>query len=487
MTSDHARTMPQRGTIGTPKTGRDMTRRVLLGRLGLAAVAMPAATLTGCEAGDATTAHVARPNFLLVILDDLGRDELGCYGQQEIQTPVLDALAAEGVRFDQAYATPTCAPTRFSLFTGLDMAHARVQSNRDGGRGMTAADVTLPGVLGDQGYTTGLIGKWGLGPEEGTHPSHPNNQGFDYFFGCLTQGQAHHYWPSYLWRDGEKIRYPENDGARATYAPDLFVSESVAFLDRAADDAAPFFLTVSLTPPHGPNEIPSDAPYSDRPWPAGERNHAAQVTYADTAIGKLLEALSERGLAESTMVLVISDNGAHSAGWFRGVGSSLQHEVEFFDSNGSLRGTKGGVYEGGVRIPMIARLPASLKGPRAAGGTVVDTPLAVWDVFATFASMAGASTESAKNSISFLPALRGEEQPEHDYLYWESVTKKRGLRAVRFGDWKAIKKGREEIRLYQLSTDIGEQRDVAAEFPSVSRRAEALIKAAPRAKADVSW
>lgn len=468
MTSDHARTRVDAGMVC-------LTRRMLLGGLAMAAVAMPAATLAACTADGATEEKGSRPNFLLVILDDLGRGELGCYGQQTIQTPVLDGLAAEGVRFDQAYATPTCAPTRCSLFTGLDMRHATVRNNRDGGRGLKVTDVTLPGVLGDSGYTTALIGKWGLGPEEGDNPSHPNNQGFDYFFGCLTQGQAHHYWPTYLWRDRKQVEYPENDDARTTYAPDLFVSESVAFLDRAAKDEAPFFLTVSLTPPHGPNDIPSDAPYSDRPWPPGERNHAAQVTYVDTAIGKLLEALSERGLAESTMVLVLSDNGAHSAGWFGGVGSMLKHDAAFFDSMGPLYGIKGGLYEGGVRIPMIARPPATLAGGRAAGA-VVNTPLAVWDVFATFASMAGVPSETARDSISFLPALRDEEQPQHDYLYWESVTKKRALRAVRFGDWKAIKKGTQKTRLFQLSTDIGEERDVSAKFPSVTRRAAGLIE-----------
>lgn len=469
-------------------TGRcGLTRRALLGRLGIAAVALPLATLTACASAGPGSDRKAGPNFLIVMLDDLGRGELGCYGQQRIKTPVMDALAAEGVRFDQAYAAPTCAPSRFSLFTGLDMAHARVKNNRDGGKGMVATDVTLPGVLRDRGYTTGLIGKWGLGPEEADQPSHPNNQGFDSFFGCITQGQAHDYWPTYLWRDDKQVRYPENDGARATYSPDLFVEESLAFLDRAARRDAPFFLTVSLTPPHGPSEIPSDAPYGDEPWPQGERNHAAQVTYVDTQIGRLLGSLDSLGLADDTMVVVLSDNGPHAASVFDGVGSDLKHRARFFNSMGPLRGIKGGLYEGGVRIPMIARLPRGLLGPRAAAGAAIDTPLAVWDVFATFASMARASTESATSSISFLPAMRGEDQPEHDYLYFESVTGKRALRAVRFGDWKAFRQGIRPTRLYQLSTDPGERHDVAAEFPSVTRRAEAMIKAAPEARADVGW
>ncbi|MHA4820482.1 sulfatase-like hydrolase/transferase, partial [Streptomyces aculeolatus] len=171
------------------------------------------------------------------------------------------------------------------------------------------------------GYTTGLIGKWGLGPETGGNPSHPNSQGFDSFFGYINQRHAHDYWPTYLWRDGERVSYPENDGADVTYATDLFTQEALEFLDRSRDE--PFFLHLNYTTPHAPNEIPDDAPYTDEDWPQGERNHAAQITYTDGEIGKVLARLTQLGLADDTLVLVTSDNGPHAAGHNMGhVGST---------------------------------------------------------------------------------------------------------------------------------------------------------------------
>ncbi len=236
-----------------------------------------------------------------------------------------------------------------------------MKSNADAGRGLLPEDVTVAEVLRDAGYTTGLVGKWGLGPDNGDNPSHPNSQGFDYFFGYLNQRHAHDYWPTYLWRNGERVDYPENVGADTTYAADLFTAEALGFLDRLAPGER-FFLDVSLTTPHAPNEIPSDAPYSDRPWPKGERNHAAQVTATDAQIGVILAGLAARGLAEDTVVLVVSDNGPHKEGAnYDGVGSRLPHDAEFFDSNGPLRGIKRDVYEGGIRVPMIARVPESLR------------------------------------------------------------------------------------------------------------------------------
>ncbi len=419
---------------------------------------------------------MAPPNIVLVVVDDLGWGEVGAYGQRTIRTPVLDALAAEGVRFTEAYATPTCAPTRASLFTGLHTGHARVKSNADAGRGLLAEDVTVAEVLRDAGYTTGLVGKWGLGPDTGSNPSHPNSQGFDYFFGYLNQRHAHDYWPTYLWRNDQRVEYPENAGADTTYVGDLFTAEALGFLDRLAPGER-FFLDVSLTTPHAPNEIPSDAPYSDRPWPAGERNHAAQVTATDAQIGVILAGLAERGLAEDTVVLVVSDNGPHNEGAGYGhVGSRRPHDAEFFDSNGPLRGIKRDVYEGGIRVPMIARVPQSLRasGGVAAPGTVVDTPVAVWDVPATFAELAGTVVPTASDSVSFVPALRGRDLAGHDHLYWQFL--EGGYdEAVRFGQWKAVRHDRGPIELFQLNRDLSETTDVAHRFPSVVRRAERLM------------
>ena len=401
------------------------------------------------------------------MVDDLGWGEVGAYGQRTIRTPVLDALAAEGVRFTEAYATPTCAPTRASLFTGLHTGHARVKSNADAGRGLLAEDVTVAEVLRDAGYTTGLVGKWGLGPDTGSNPSHPNSQGFDYFFGYLNQRHAHDYWPTYLWRNDQRVEYPENAGADTTYAADLFTAEALGFLDRLAPGER-FFLDVSLTTPHAPNEIPSDAPYSDRPWPAGERNHAAQVTATDAQIGVILAGLAERGLAEDTVVLVVSDNGPHNEGAGYGhVGSRRPHDAEFFDSNGPLRGIKRDVYEGGIRVPMIARVPQSLRasGGVAAPGTVVDTPVAVWDVPATFAELAGTvvPTATGQRLLRARPA-RGGTWPATTTSTGSSsraATTRRSASAS--GRRSGTTVGRTE--LLQLNRDLAETTDVAQPLP----------------------
>jgi len=456
------------------------SRRALLGGLAVGSVALAASRPATGSAVISTSLDPNRspgsPNILLFVVDDLGWGEVGAYGQRTLRTPVLDGLAADGVRFTEAYATPTCAPTRASLLTGLHTGHARVKSNRDAGRGLAARDITVAEVLRDAGYTTGVVGKWGLGPDHGNNPSHPNRQGFDYFFGYLGQQQAHDYWPTHLWRNGERVGYSENVGADTTYAADLFTAEALAFLDRITPGER-FFLDVSLTTPHAPNEIPSDAPYSNRPWPKGERNHAAQVTATDAQIGTILAGLAARGLSEDTVVLVVSDNGPHREGAaYDGVGSRLPHDAEFFNSNGRLRGIKRDVYEGGIRVPMIARVPASLRatGGVAAPGTVVDTPVAVWDLPATFAELAGTSAPTAKDSVSLVPSLRGRRQPGHDHLYWQF--REDGFdEAVRFGQWKAVRHHRRRTELYQLHRDPGETTDVARRFPSVVRRAERLM------------
>ncbi|MGS2619224.1 arylsulfatase [Micromonospora sp. LZ34] len=415
------------------------------------------------------------PNIVLIVLDDLGWGELGSYGQQVIRTPVLDGLAAEGLRFTQAYANPSCAPTRASLLTGLHTGHARIKTNGDAVKGLLPEDVTVGEVLRSAGYRTGHIGKWGLGPDTGDNPSHPNNQGFDYFFGYINQRHAHDYWPTYLWRNDKQVHYPENEAANVTYATDLFTQEALDFIDRSQD--RPFFLYLGYTTPHAPNEIPSDAPYSDEEWPQGERNHAAQITHTDAEIGRILARLDELGLAEDTLVLVTSDNGPHEAGEaFEHVGSTLPHDPEFFDSNGPLRGIKFTVYEGGIRVPLIVRLPAALRASGApVPASVVHDPVAVWDLLPTLAEVAGAQAPATLDGVSFVPALTGREQPSHEYLYWEHNGRNQ---AVRFGNWKAVRRNDRPVELYHLNKEIGELTDVAAEHPALVRKAESLLAAA---------
>ncbi|AZM48702.1 N-acetylgalactosamine-6-sulfatase [Streptomyces sp. WAC 06738] len=448
------------------------SRRGFLG--GVAALSLAGAGAVPGRAVAGTGQHGGgrRPNIVLIVLDDLGRGELGCYGQRRIRTPVLDGLAAEGIRFTDAYANPSCAPTRASLLTGLHTGHASVKSNADAATGLAATDLTVAEVLRSAGYTTGLVGKWGLGPETGGNPSHPNSQGFDSFFGHIDQRHAHDYWPTYLWRDGERVSYPENDGADVTYTTDLFTRETLEFLDRSRDE--PFFLHLNYTTPHAPNEIPDDAPYTHEDWPEGERNHAAQITYTDGEIGKVLARLAELGLADDTLVLVTSDNGPHAAGHNMGhVGSTLPHDPEFFDSNGPLRGIKFTVYEGGIRVPLIVRLPAALRTARGpAPGSVLHDPVAVWDHLPTLAEVGGAAAPEGLDGVSFVPALTGRRQTRHPYLYWEADG---ADEAVRFGRWKGVRPEDGPVELYDLRADPGEQSDVAAARPELVRTAERLL------------
>jgi arylsulfatase A-like enzyme len=320
------------------------------------------------------------------------------------------------------------------------------------------------------------VGKWGFGPDRAGQPSHPNRQGFDHFFGYLTHRHAHDYWPTYLWRNGHRVGYPENARANRTYAGDLITRDALRFLDRV-DPGKPFFLDVSYTTPHAPNEIPDPTPYADREWPEGERNHAAQVTWTDTQVGLLLDRLAERGLDRNTLVVVISDNGPHGEGANYGqVGSHLPHSVRFFDSNGPLQGKKRSLHEGGIRIPMIARLPATVRtADSPAPGAVIRTPIAVWDLLPTFAHLAGARIPRGLDGISFAPTLRGLRQRTHSHFYWQHRGERFG-EAVRFGKWKAMRHDRGRIRLYRLDRDLGEVHDVAGRHPAVARRAARLMR-----------
>jgi arylsulfatase A len=459
-----------------------LCRRTLVG--GLAGLATAAVTSRGVGAAAgapaasvqaAAEASRRSPNILLVLADDLGWGELGSYGQQLIRTPEADRLAADGLRFTQAYATPSCAPTRCSLLTGLHTGHATVKSNGDASGGLSSEDVTVGEVLQSVGYTTGVIGKWGLGPDNGDNPSHPNRQGFDHFFGYINQTHAHDYWPTYLWRNEQRVELPENDGADVAYASDLFTREALGFLDEHRDE--PFFLYLGYTTPHAPNEIPSEAPYADMPWPEGERNHAAQVTRLDTDLGRILAKLDELGIADDTLVLFTSDNGPHNAGAnYDHVGSALPHDPEFFDSNGQLRDIKFTVYEGGIRVPLIVRLPAALRERGLPAGSVVREPVAVWDLLPTLAELGDAEVPRPIDGLSLTPLFRGANLDDRDYLYWRGNNR---AEAVRFGRWKGVRPRRDEpLELYDIHHDEREQRDLASTHAAILRQAERLISSA---------
>ena len=447
-----------------------MNRRQFLGAMGAVSLAGAAATaMHSPKPARAATGRRRRPNIIYIMADDLGQYDLGCCGGTHILTPHIDRLAATGVRFTQCYAGSTvCAPSRSVLMTGRHTGHTTVRGNASaigGGRvPLNADDVTVAEVLQSAGYTTGIVGKWGLG-EPGT-PGIPNKQGFDFWFGYLNQRHAHNYWTEYLWRNTEKVEFagnsPEN---RKAYSHDLMTKEALAFIRRAAEGSKPFFLYAAYTIPHGKLHPPDDKPYGDKPWSQAEKNYAAMVTRLDGDVGRLMALLKELGLDSDTIVFFCSDNG-----WT----PSYCGARSVFKSGGPLRGNKGNLYEGGIRVPMLVRWPGRIKP-----GAVSDQVWAFWDFLPTAAEIAGAEAPANIDGISMLAAILGREQKQqHEFLYWEFRTG--GFQqAVRWGDWKGIRHGTQQpLELYNLKDDLSEKSDVAKNHPEVVKKIETFVAGA---------
>ena len=432
-----------------------------------------------------------RPNMVFILADDLGYGDLGCFGQSVIETPRLDQMAREGMRFTQFYAGNTvCAPSRSVLMTGQHMGHTHVRGNAGGNNDMLVQslrdeDVTVAEVLKSAGYTNALIGKWGLG--EVDQPGAPLHQGFDRFFGYLNQVHAHNYYPEFLWNDEDKMPLrnvvKRNDrgyggfaGGAATkridYSHDLFVEEAMSFIK--GHQEGPFYLYLALTIPHANNEgtrmtgdgaeVPDYGIYADRDWPSQDKGQAAMITRMDGDVGRLLDLLSELGIDRNTLVFFSSDNGPHN---------EAGHNLDRFNPSGPLRGTKRALYEGGIRVPTIAWWPGTVPA-----GTTSDFIGYFGDWMATAADLAGASMPDHTDSISFVPTLKGmpDEQQQHEYLYWEFY--EQGSRqAVRFGDWKAIRQPlfTGEIQLFHLGKDLGEMNDVSSQHPDLVKKAAAMM------------
>ena len=416
-----------------------------------------------------------RPNIIFILADDLGYGDLGCYGQAKIKTPHLDQLAAEGMRFTQCYAgTTVCAPSRAALMTGRHTGHTRIRGNA--AMPMGADEVCVAEVLKQAGYKTGLIGKWGLGLQN--QPSTPDKKGFDEWLGYLSQTHAHNYYPTQLWRASvldeiplQRLALDKNaGGAKGQYAHDLFTQAATNFV--RVSKYRPFFLYLAYTIPHAHNElknlgmeVPSDAPYSRESWPQAEKNKAAMITRLDADIGVLVGELQRLKIDTNTLIFFTSDNGPHKEG---GV------NPEFFQSSGPWRGLKRDLYEGGIRVPMIARWPARIKA-----GAVSEQVWALWDFLPTAAELAGVPPPAGLDGISILPTLLGQPQTnQHEFLYWE-FHEKGSKQAVRMGDWKAVRPApRTPLELYHLKTDLGEKQNVAAQNPEVVAKIEAYLKTA---------
>lgn len=409
------------------------------------------AAAAGLSASPAARANTDKPNIIFIMADDLGYGDLGCYGQETIQTPNIDRMAAEGMRFTQCYSGSTvCAPSRCALMTGYHTGHCRVRGNKR--HPLLSEDVTVAEILKANGYKTGIIGKWGLGEPDTS--GIPNRQGFDYWYGYLNQHRAHNYFPDFLWRNEERDFFN-----RWTYSHDAFTEDALGFIRDSKDE--PFFLYLPYTIPHAFNAgrengmpVPSTEPYRDRDWPQMSKNHAAMITRMDSDVGKIFELLKELNIDDNTIVFFTSDNGPHREGGA---------DPDFFNSNGPLRGIKRDLYDGGIRVPMIARWPGKIEA-----GSVSDQVWAFWDFLPTAAELAGATVPGQIDGISMVNALMGAPQRSHEFLYWEFH--ERGFnQAVRMGDWKAIRKQtiQNPIELYNVKNDIGEQNNLADSEPEV--------------------
>jgi arylsulfatase A len=447
----------------------------------LVAAACLAVAPTGIQSQTPST----RPNILLIQADDLGYGDLSAYGQAQFTTPNLDRLAREGIRFTSYYSGSTvCAPSRAALMTGMHTGHGWIRGNGD--IPLREQDVTVAMTLRDAGYRTAVIGKYGLGGPGTT--GQPDKKGFEYSFGFLDHRHAHRQFTDHLYRNAQPVPTDVN----RDYVNDLFTREAASFISR--DDPKPFFVYLNYTVPHAELRVPDDsleplkgkfpeklfvnekadarltgaaidaASLGYRSQPTPRAAFAAMIQRMDRDIGSLMDLLQQRNSDRRTLILFVSDNGPHQEGGA---------DPSFFKSSGGLRGIKRDLYEGGIRVPMIARWVGTVPS-----GRVSYHAWAHWDMLPTLAEVAGAKIPAGIDGMSMARALRGEQQPGHDFMYWEFH--ERGFQqAVRMGDWKAVRlKTGAPLELYDLPDDPYEQRNVAAGYPEVVARIEKYLAGA---------
>jgi len=440
----------------------------------------------GCGPEKSSTSTVepepSKPNIIYMLADDLGYGDLSCYGQTHFETPNIDRLAAEGMRFTNHYSGATvCAPSRCALMTGKHGGHTYIRGNKEfkpeGQHPMPDTEFTIAKMLREQQYVTGAFGKWGLGFVGTT--GDPNVQGFDQFYGYNCQRMAHNYYPDHLWENDQRIELSGNANRGIDqYAPELIHENALDFIRQNRDTN--FFLFYPSVIPHAELLIPEKylkefrgkftpemayegvddgdsyriGPYGSQP--ESHAAFAAMVTLLDQQVGEVMDLVSELGLAENTLIIFTSDNGPHLEGGA---------DPDYFDSNGPLTGYKRDLYEGGIRVPMIARWTDHIQE-----GSTNDHVSAFWDVMPTFAEITHANIPAEIDGISFLPTLQGkEEQPKHDYLYWE-FHEKGGRQALRKDHWKIVRYDIKTdpdrpIQLFDLAADPSEQNDLAKVNP----------------------
>jgi arylsulfatase A len=432
-----------------------------------------------------------QPNIIYILADDLGYGDISLFGQDHFKTPNIDRIAKEGIRFTQHYSGSTvCAPSRSCLMTGLHTGHTPIRGNfeikPEGQKPMPAETVTVAELLEKEGYVTGAFGKWGLGfpGSEGD----PTKQGFEAFFGYNCQRIAHNYYPYHVWENENKLILTGNEGREeGVYAPEMIQERTLEFIEANRDK--PFFCYVPHVIPHAEMFAPEsymerfrgkflpeknfdgtdDGPnFRDGGYGSQPESHAAfvaMVTMLDDHVGQILDKVDELGIADNTIILFTSDNGPHMEGGA---------DPEYFDSNGPLRGHKRDLYEGGIRVPLLARWPGKIKA-----GSKTDHVSAFWDFLPTVCDLAGIKTPKGIDGISYAPTLlRSGKQQAHSFLYW-AFHERGGRVAVRKDDWKLVKYNVDKDadakwELYDLSKDVGESRDVASRYPEVVRELSSL-------------
>jgi len=417
-----------------------------------------------------SVSNKTKPNIIFILADDLGYGDLGCYGQKLIKTPNIDKLANEGLRFSQAYAGgPVCTPSRSVLMTGLHNGHTPARDNIPHYHTyLQEDDITIAEVLKQSGYRCGGVGKWSLG--DACTVGRATNKGFDMWFGYLNQDHAHYYYTEYLDDNDDKLKLTGNTKSREYYSHDLMAERALRFIKESKDK--PFFLYAAFTLPHFSSRgedadrfaVPSTDPYTHKNWNEKSKKYAAMVHMLDRDVGRIVNLVDELELKDNTLIIFTSDNGGHSTIW------------EKFNTNGPLRGYKRNLTEGGIRVPFIAKWPAKVPAGKSS-----DEIIAFQDMMPTFAELAGANCPENIDGISVVDALMGGRvKNPHNYLYWDyGFCRDRYDQAVRLGNWKGIREGQgNNIRLYDLNTDIGEETDVADKHPNIVQQIEKIMETA---------
>lgn len=444
-----------------------------------------------------STQKQPKPNIIFILADDLGYGDVGCYGQQKIKTPNIDALAKSGMKFTQFYSGSTvCAPARVSLMTGLHTGHTPVRGNKsfqpEGQAPLPDSSITIATELQKAGYATAAIGKWSMGYI--TTSGSPSKKGFEKFYGYNCQSLAHNYYPDHIWDNERRVEIPENVIKPSVYSADLFQRKALEFITDQKSDK-PFFLYLPYTLPHVDLTPPHDSLYNyyvklfnEEPLVETNKRNlngqfvelyphaaaAAMVARLDTYVGEIIAAVNKKGIAENTVIVFTSDNGPH-----REKGG----DPEFFNSNGIYQGIKRDLYEGGIRVPLIISWKGKIKA-----GQESDHIGAFWDFFPTFQQMAGLPASKNIDGISILPLLQNKQQAEHAYLYWE-FHEGGGKQAVRWKNWKAIRlnvsNGKESAtELYDISKDPSEKINVAVQNKEIVEKLESFMKQAHQSNPD---